>query len=305
MHNSNPLMPSIIKLRTRQGIQQHLQPRLTYRVENCQHRISELQWCQQPHQWRRQLQGCRPWCSRHIHRWNQFQPRSQPTIIQIPNNCAPNQPQSNWNLLQRQINRWTIVLDTAPPIKVWEFIQKYQRKESILLNSLIYGAPQDLKSIHQYQYWTKKLANHRNITSFAVTQDIKTCGTHPIPMKLGDFSNVLVTAQVVRRSNVLKGIGTLRVIKFDDNSQDRRKEICHTSVVCEVRPNKDYPNHTHITVAGNSIWYPGNVATLTGSLELLKLIINTALSFPGARFACFDIKTSTWILLWTAQNMQG
>ena len=61
-------------------------------------------------------------------------------------------------------------------------------------------------------------------------------------------------------------------------------------MVCEVRPNKDDPNCTRITVAGNRVSYPGDVTTPTGSLELLKLIINSTLSCPGARFACFDIK---------------
>ena len=61
-------------------------------------------------------------------------------------------------------------------------------------------------------------------------------------------------------------------------------------MVCEVKPNKYDPNCTCITVAGNRVGYPGDVAIPTGSLELLKLIINSTLSRPGARFACFYIK---------------
>ena len=102
----------------------------------------------------------------------------------------------------------------------------------------------------------------------------------------------------------VKGTYTFRVITFENIPHDCQKEICHTSVVCEVRPNKDKPNCTRITVAGNCVSYPGDVATPTGYLELLKLIINSTLSLPGAKFVWFDIKTSTWILLWTAQNMQ-
>ena len=103
----------------------------------------------------------------------------------------------------------------------------------------------------------------------------------------------------------VKGTDTFRVIKFDDIPQYHWKEIYHTSVVCEVRSNKDYPRFTCITVAGTRICYPGDVATPTGSLELLNLIINGVISRPGERFACFDIKTHTWVLIWTAQNMQG
>ena len=72
------------------------------------------------------------------------------------------------------------------------------------MNSLIYGAPQDLKNIYQCQSWTTKLVNHWNISSFAVTQNIKMCGTHPIPMNWVGFAKVLVEAQVGHRSNVLR-----------------------------------------------------------------------------------------------------
>ena len=61
--------------------------------------------------------------------------------------------------------------------------------------------------------------------------------------------------------------------------------------MCEVRPGKDDPNQTRITVNGGDIYYDGNVATPTGSLELVKLMINSVLSRHGAKFACFDIKT--------------
>ena len=63
-------------------------------------------------------------------------------------------------------------------------------------------------------------------------------------------------------------------------------------MVCEVRPQKDDPNRTRITIGGSRIIYPGDVATKTASLELVKLIINSVLSRHGAKFACFDIKTS-------------
>ena len=80
----------------------------------------------------------------------------------------------------------------------------------------------------------------------------------------------------------IKGTDTFRIIKYEDIPKDRRGDICHTSVVCEVRPDKDDPNRTRITVAGNRICYPGDVATPTGSLELVKLIINSVLSRKGA-----------------------
>ena len=60
-------------------------------------------------------------------------------------------------------------------------------------------------------------------------------------------------------------------------------------VVCGVRPQKDDPNRTRITIGGNRIIYPGDLATPTASLELLKIIINISLSLHGAEFAWFDV----------------
>ena len=88
----------------------------------------------------------------------------------------------------------------------------------------------------------------------------------------------------------INGTDAFRVIKYEDIPKERRSDICHTSVVCEVRPDKDDPNRTRITVAGNRICYPGDVSTPTGSIELVKLTIHSVLSRKGAQLACFDIK---------------
>ena len=86
----------------------------------------------------------------------------------------------------------------------------------------------------------------------------------------------------------VKGTDTFRVILYADIPKDRRKEIAHVKVVCEVRPQKSDPNRVRITVAGNRICYPGDVGTPTASLDLVKLMLNSVVSRPGARFACFD-----------------
>ena len=55
-------------------------------------------------------------------------------------------------------------------------------------------------------------------------------------------------------------------------------------VVCEVKTQKEDPNWTHITVAGRQICYPGDVGNPTGSLDLVKVIINSVLSRRNAQF---------------------
>ena len=104
----------------------------------------------------------------------------------------------------------------------------------------------------------------------------------------------------------MAGTETFKVIKYKDIPQDRRKEVCHTKVVCEVLPHKEDPDRTRITIGGNRIIYPGDVVTPTASLELIKLILNSVLSRPGAKFACFDVKkNSTSLPPWTAQSMRA
>ena len=59
---------------------------------------------------------------------------------------------------------------------------------------------------------------------------------------------------------------------------------------CEVLPHKEDPDRTRITIGGNLIIYPGDEGTPTVSLELIKFILDSVLSRPGDKFACFDVK---------------
>jgi hypothetical protein len=93
------------------------------------------------------------------------------------------------------------------------------------------------------------------------------------------------TAQRVSVTN------TFFLINYQDIPAHKKKEICHTMVVCEVLPEKDGPNHTRITIGGNRICYPSNVGTNTASLELVKLLLNSVLSWKGARFSSIDLKS--------------
>eukprot|EP00804_Cyclotella_cryptica_P006024 CCRYP_000276-RA/>CCRYP_000276-RA protein AED:0.08 eAED:0.08 QI:0/0/0/0.66/1/1/3/0/1069 len=85
------------------------------------------------------------------------------------------------------------------------------------------------------------------------------------------------------------GTNTFHVINFSDIPPDRLEEVCYSNVVCKVRPEKDDPDRTRITIAGNHICYPGDVGTKTAPFELVKLMINSVLSRPGAKVCTFDI----------------
>ena len=91
-------------------------------------------------------------------------------------------------------------------------------------------------------------------------------------------------------SKRVAGTNTFFLVNYRDIPSHKRKEICHTMVVCEVRPDKDDHYRTRITIGGSRICYPGDVGTNTASLELFKLLRNSVLSYKGARFSSIDLK---------------
>jgi hypothetical protein len=86
------------------------------------------------------------------------------------------------------------------------------------------------------------------------------------------------------------GTNIFFLINNHDIPCHKGKEICHTIVVCELRLEKDDPDHTRITISGNCICFPGDLGTNTASLKLVKLLLNSVLSCPGARFSSINLK---------------
>ena len=61
-------------------------------------------------------------------------------------------------------------------------------------------------------------------------------------------------------------------------------------MVCDYRPQKDEPNRLRLTVGGNMVHYPFDVSTPTAALETVKLLWNSVVSTPGARFVTMDVR---------------
>ena len=87
----------------------------------------------------------------------------------------------------------------------------------------------------------------------------------------------------------IKVTDTFFVINVKDIPPTRIKEVCYTSVVCEVRPGKQDPSRTCIPFFGTNVCYMGDMETNTASLKLFKLMLNIVLSRKGAKFSCFYI----------------
>ena len=52
---------------------------------------------------------------------------------------------------------------------------------------------------------------------------------------------------------------------------------------------KKEPNRTRAMLGGNLVNYPDDVGTPTANLLLIKILLNSAISTPGAKFETTDI----------------
>jgi hypothetical protein len=82
---------------------------------------------------------------------------------------------------------------------------------------------------------------------------------------------------------------TIRFIHQHEVPKERMKDVTYGSFTCTVRPEKADPNRTRFTVGGDRINYPGEVATPTADMLVAKILFNSVISTPGARFMTMDI----------------
>ena len=70
---------------------------------------------------------------------------------------------------------------------------------------------------------------------------------------------------------------------------DRFKDVTRDRIVCNMRPEKDDSNRVRATVMGNLIDHPGDNSTLTEDLLTVKILLNSIISTPGAKFMTIEI----------------
>ena len=78
-------------------------------------------------------------------------------------------------------------------------------------------------------------------------------------------------------------------ITYENIPLDRRKDVTYSRIVVDYRPKKQEKERTWITVGGNLINYPENVSTKTAEVTLVKILINSTISTPNAKFCVFDV----------------
>ena len=88
----------------------------------------------------------------------------------------------------------------------------------------------------------------------------------------------------------VEGTDTIRFIPKHEVPSDRFKDVTYGQIVCNHRPEKEDPNRERLVAGGDGINFPGEVGTPTTDMLTVKLLLNSVVSTPGAKFFTADIK---------------
>ena len=90
--------------------------------------------------------------------------------------------------------------------------------------------------------------------------------------------------------NDTAGTDTIRFLTHEEiRCIPADRTVTYARIVVDYRPQKEDKNRVRITVGGNLIDYPYELTTRTADLTTTKLMWNSVISTPGAKYACGDI----------------
>jgi hypothetical protein len=95
------------------------------------------------------------------------------------------------------------------------------------------------------------------------------------------------TRSMANEINRLYNTNTIRFIRRWDIPKGRK--VTYGSFVVDIKDHKKEKECTRLTVGGDQIEYPGDRFTRTAGLTTSKILINSAISTPGAKFLVVDI----------------
>ena len=70
---------------------------------------------------------------------------------------------------------------------------------------------------------------------------------------------------------------------------DRFKDVTYCKFVCSIWDQKKETNRTRAVLGGNLVHFPGDVGTPTADMMLFKILLNSVVSTPNAKFMTIDI----------------
>jgi hypothetical protein len=89
----------------------------------------------------------------------------------------------------------------------------------------------------------------------------------------------------------VKGMDMIFFIPKDKVPRARANHVMYNLSTCLIRPKKiEEPNRIRLVAGGDRVHYPFDAGTPTANLLTVKLLINSMISTPRARFFTMDIK---------------
>ena len=86
-----------------------------------------------------------------------------------------------------------------------------------------------------------------------------------------------------------KATNTMFFIKQNEIPRDRQRDVTYARIVCNYRDQKKEKERTRITMGGDRINCHFDRGTPTAELLTIKLLLNSVISTPGAKFMTIDI----------------
>jgi hypothetical protein len=84
--------------------------------------------------------------------------------------------------------------------------------------------------------------------------------------------------------------GTQTMFPIHRNQIPKDRKVTYVKFVCNKRPQKEEETRTRLTMGGNLIDYPGDVSTPTADMLTAKILANSTISDPDAKWLGLDLK---------------
>ena len=88
---------------------------------------------------------------------------------------------------------------------------------------------------------------------------------------------------------VVDGTDTMDFIYKLEILADCFKNYTYATIVCNEKPEKEDPNRLRIVVGGDRVHYPGDCGTPTADILTVKLLLNSVISTPDAKFMTMTV----------------
>jgi hypothetical protein len=88
----------------------------------------------------------------------------------------------------------------------------------------------------------------------------------------------------------VEGTNTIFFIHKSEIPADRRGDVTYVGYVVNNRPEQEEEHRFRLMVGGDRITYEGDADTPTADLLTIKLVVNSVVSTPNAKYLTLDLK---------------